>query len=169
MGLALCQPQACMISWDLHHNPRGQITVPFLRAPKARYLGFQPSSTRFQSISPATLGSGLQARKPGVISGLLCDRAQGSVFLSGKWVDWINNNSHHFRARLCATFSLIPPDLHFILTVGAMITPQLYSQGTGPKSQSWDVGPAFQASEPVLPAPPPPLSVMPPPLVPSLE
>lgn len=142
MGLALCHSPACMISWDLHHNPRGQITVPFPRAPEARSLGFQPSSTRFQSISPATLCSGLRVRKPGVIGGLLRDLAQGSVFLSGKGVDWINSNSQHLCARLCATFLLISPDLRFILTLGAVITPPLYSRGTGPKSP---------ASEPVLP------------------
>lgn len=39
MGLALCQPQVCMISWDLHHNPQEQITVPFLRAPEAKVTG----------------------------------------------------------------------------------------------------------------------------------
>lgn len=39
-------------------------------------------------------------------SAAACDLAQGSAFPSGKWVGWINNNSHHRCATLCSTFHL---------------------------------------------------------------
>lgn len=56
--------------------------------------------------APVTRYTGLQVRKPGIISSLSCDLAQGSVSLSGKWVDWINNDSHHY----------VPAVLHLYLS-----------------------------------------------------
>lgn len=90
-------------------QPQRQITVSFLWLKKGGTWDFSPHPPDSRAFLLQHY-TGLPVRKPGVAAA--CDLAQGSAFLSGEWVDWINNNSHHLCARLCSTFYLS----HVILT-----------------------------------------------------